>query len=115
MPPASAHGGSLTSSPDPTFTFQVGASSTYQLETFYDSDDPTSYSASVDWGDGNTSAGSITGGSSEGFLVSGTHTYTSTGTYTIATTFTDSNGTLTVDDTAEVDQAPSSPAPRPRP
>ncbi len=106
VPPAGSHGGSLTSSPDPTFTFQVGASSTYQLETFYDSDDPTGYGATIDWGDGNTSDGSITVGSSGGFLVSGTHTYANTGTYTIAVTFTDSNGSLTVDDMAEVDQAP---------
>ncbi len=104
--PANTHGGSLTSSPDPTFTFQVGASSTFQLETFYDSDDPSSYSASIDWGDGNTSAGSITVVSAGDFLVSGTHTYVNSGTYPIAVTFTDSNGSLTVDDTAEVDQAP---------
>ena len=44
------------------------------------------YSATIDWGDGSSSAGSVSTGSGNGpYTVSGSHTYASTGTFTITT------------------------------
>ena len=101
--PGTSSRGSLTSSPDPTFPFVVGVSSTYPLATFTDPNQPGSYSTSIDWGDGNQSSGSITvSNNGTTFAVYGTHTYADVGTFPIATTFTDPNGSLTVTDSAAV-------------
>jgi hypothetical protein len=43
----------------------------------------SAYTASVDWGDGSTSSGSVTDDGSGGFLVAGGHTYAEEGPYTI--------------------------------
>lgn len=49
------------------------------LGSFIDTDDPTatagSFNATINWGDGTTSTGTITANPSGGFFVSGTHTY----------------------------------------
>ena len=51
------------------------------------------FSATINWGDGTTSSGTIGGGPGSGpYTVSGTHTYTSTGAFTITTTITDDGG-----------------------
>ena len=54
--------------------------------------------ASINWGDGMTSAGTVTqpGGVGTVFLVFGTHTYAEEGTYPVTTTVTDSGGSSTV-------------------
>jgi PKD repeat protein len=53
---------------------------------------PANYSASIAWGDGATSAGTVTGGSGS-FTVNGTHTYAEEGSYTAKVTITDVNTT----------------------
>src|SRR5262249_18705008 len=61
------------------------------------------YTATITWGDGHTSAGTITGNGSGGFNVSGTNTYMTDGTYPIAVTITDAGGsTATANGTAYV-------------
>ena len=49
------------------------------------------FTASVDWGDGSSSAGTITGGAGS-FSVAGSHTYAGSGWHTITTTITGSEG-----------------------
>lgn len=54
------------------------------------------FSASIDWGDGSSSAGTIAGGPGNApYTVSGTHTYASTGTFLISTSITDVGGSST--------------------
>src|SRR5262249_61040094 len=49
------------------------------------------YSASIDWGDGNTSAGTISFDSGSGvFTVAGSNTYAEEGNYTVTVTITHS-------------------------
>ncbi len=52
------------------------------------------FTASLDWGDGTTSAGIITAGADGGFDITGTHTYTLAGAYPIAVTVADAGGAL---------------------
>lgn len=60
------------------------------------------FSASVDWGDGQVTAGVITGGA-----ISGTHAYSEEGTYALSVTITDSAGaTVTGGTTVSVADAP---------
>ena len=61
------------------------------------------YGASINWGDGSTSAGTITGPASGVFTVSGNHTYTTANTYKVAVTLThDVSVPTVVNDTAIV-------------
>jgi hypothetical protein len=46
------------------------------------------YTATIDWGDGSTSTGTMSG-SNGAFTVSGKHTYAAAGTYTVTTTVSD--------------------------
>jgi hypothetical protein len=64
------------------------------------------FTAQITWGDGHTSAGTITPNGQGGFNVSGSNTYAQTGTYPITVVVTDSfNGMGTGHGTANV-QAP---------
>jgi cyclophilin family peptidyl-prolyl cis-trans isomerase len=51
------------------------------------------FSASIDWGDGTTSAGNITAGTNGMFNVLGTHTYSSVGNFTATVVITDTQVT----------------------
>lgn len=63
----------------------------------------SSYSATVNWGDGGTSTATVATNPSGGFEVQGTHTYTKTGTFTFTVTINDVGGsTLSVRGTATV-------------
>lgn len=74
----------------------------------------SAYSATIDWGDNNTSTGTINGGNGT-FSVAGTHTYSSSGTYPVSVTITalDTNqGGSTVTDSATITPTPT-PTPTP--
>jgi hypothetical protein len=65
-------------------------------DTGYPGNNAADFTASIDWGDGTTSAGTVSG-SGGSFTVSGTHTYADEGTFTAAVTLTDASpGTATV-------------------
>ncbi|HZU13717.1 MAG TPA: PQQ-binding-like beta-propeller repeat protein [Chloroflexota bacterium] len=75
-----------------------GVSMTRTVLSFSDHDPGCAagdYTATIAWGDGTTSAGTISAGSAAcSFTVSGTHTY-KTGSYTITTTVKDVGGSTT--------------------
>jgi hypothetical protein len=61
------------------------------------------YGASIDWGDGNSSAGTISYESSGSFVVTGSDTYAQAGSYTITITITDVGGSsITITDPVTV-------------
>src|SRR5262245_694156 len=66
------------------------------------------YTAVIAWGDGDTSAGSVSVNSGGGFRVTGSHTYVVTGTYPVSVQITDTVGgaTATALGTANVKDAP---------
>src|SRR5439155_11702070 len=54
------------------------------------------FTATIDWGDGSTTSGTVTGSGSGGFTVNGTHTYAEEGSFTASVTLRDDNpGTAT--------------------
>jgi PKD repeat protein len=75
------------------------------VATFTDqntSDLPSIFTASIAWGDGNTTPATVTGGSGT-FAVQGTYTYLKAGTYSATVTVGDQSGnSFTVTDTATV-------------
>src|SRR5205823_14397087 len=80
-------------------TYAVAATAgppvTARLLTFKDADPNgvvADYTASISWGDGHTSSGTLTVNSSGGFDVSGTNTYARTGTYTTKVLISDAGG-----------------------
>ncbi|CAN7420816.1 ExeM/NucH family extracellular endonuclease [Terrabacter sp. LjRoot27] len=70
----------------PTSAVSVGAPAGVSA-TFTDADRLDTHSASIAWGDGQSSAGTVTGGT-----VSGSHVYTAAGIYTVTVTVTDQWG-----------------------
>jgi len=70
----------------------------------------TDFSATIDWGDGSSSAGTIVGPSvgPGPYTVSGAHTYTTVGPHTITTTIADIGGSTTTAACAGVFVTPSS-------
>jgi hypothetical protein len=70
------------------------------------------FSAIIAWGDGTTSAGTISGGPGTApYTVNGTHTYTTFGLHAINTTITDAGGSTTIASCAPVFVVPASTAP----
>jgi hypothetical protein len=68
------------------------------------------FTATIDWGDGNTTAGTITFNGSGKFAVSGTHTYSQPGTFTVNVTFADdAPGTATATAASTAQVAPGNP------
>ena len=65
------------------------------------------YTATIDWGDGTTSTGTISGPDQSGvFTVTGTQTYAEAGSFTINVTLTHEGApSVTVTDTAAVSDA----------
>ena len=95
-----------------TVTATEGTSFNGKVATFSDPDMGAlegEYSASIDWGDGHTSTGTVSG-SNGWFSVSGSHTYNDevVGSDTITVTITDTDNSAnsaTVTDTATVNDA----------
>jgi hypothetical protein len=84
----------LTAHPVPISVTQ-GSTFHRVVDKFTDADPggtATDYSATINWGDGTTTAGTIGGA----FTVSGTHKYALAGTYTIKTSIADIGGATTV-------------------
>jgi hypothetical protein len=76
-------------------TATVRAPFTGGVATFIDQNpfgDASDFSATIDWGDGATSDGTVTAAASGGFIVSGGHTYSRGGDFTISTTVTSPSG-----------------------
>ena len=66
-----------------------------QVATFADSDPggtASDYAATISWGDGTSSAGTVAAGSGGNFAVSGTHTYASAGSFATSITIADAGG-----------------------
>lgn len=80
----------------PTNTSQAFAGATATFTDQSSTGNAADFSASIDWGDGTSSAGVITGGPGNlPYTVSGSHTYASTGFFTVTTTITDVGGSTT--------------------
>jgi hypothetical protein len=92
------------------FKTTEGALFTATVGTVQDSD-PTAQaknlSATIDWGDGQKSAGAVTAIPQGGFNISGAHVYAEEGTYSFTITVQDNNGHIDSDSAdAEVADAP---------
>lgn len=65
------------------------------------------FTASINWGDGSTSAGTVSGPVGGPFSVAGSHSYAEDGTYTITVTITDDGGSqATAASTASIADPP---------
>lgn len=93
-----------------------GATATATVATFTDPDSTataSNYAATINWGDANSSAGTITSGTT-GFMVSGTHLYAEEGSYSVSVTITDvdnPSSSVTTTSTATVADAQLTAAP----
>jgi hypothetical protein len=66
----------------------------------------SSFTVSINWGDGNTSAGTVTANGQGGFNIAGSHTFATAGVFTVTITVTDANGaSTTITDTITVADA----------
>src|SRR2546426_889233 len=91
-----------------TVTPTEGAAFSGVIASFTD-DDPagtaTDYTASITWGDGHTSVGTVAATGSGGFDVSGTNTYAEEGSDSITVTIADHGASATANSTANVADA----------
>jgi hypothetical protein len=90
-PPPPPPGDPLITATGTTFSATEGTSFSGKVASFHDPDTSATaaeYSATIDWGDGTSSAGTISG-SGGSFDVNGTHTYAEQGSYTVKVTITD--------------------------
>jgi hypothetical protein len=98
-----------------TFTGTEPASVNGTVATFTDPDpasQASEYSATISWGDGNTSTGTISGPAGGPFTVTGSNTYADEGSYATSVTITDTDNTsnsATVTGTATVGDASLTP------
>ena len=77
------------------FSAPAGSAFSGTVCTFSDVDgntDPSAYSASVDWGDGTTTAGTVSAAAGGGFAVSASHTYATAGDFAVTVAVTDTDG-----------------------
>src|SRR5436190_1864650 len=91
-----------------------GASFSGPVATFTEPDasaPPAQYSASIDWGDGSVTSGTVSGPTGGPFTVDGTHTYTEEGSKPVKVTITDnvnSSNQATANGVAIIADAPLS-------
>jgi hypothetical protein len=57
---------------------------------------PVDFTATINWGDGTTTAGTVVTGGGGNFAVSGSHTYATSGPFAVTVTVNDSNPVATV-------------------
>ncbi|MFL6237688.1 MAG: hypothetical protein ACJ76N_31520 [Thermoanaerobaculia bacterium] len=98
-------GSPVTFAPQATLTFSGTVATFTDTNTANVAGD---FTATIDWGDGTTTAGTVSGGGGT-FTVSGTHTYASPGSFPVIVTLTDDppgTATATVTSTANVAAAP---------
>jgi hypothetical protein len=78
-----------------------------------DASPASDFTASINWGDGTSSAGTVNGGLGAQYTVTASHTYAEEGSYKTAITVTDTNlptiNTATADGSATVTDAPLTP------
>jgi virginiamycin B lyase len=79
-PPAKGVGVAVTATSGQTFTGTVARFTGLAMNSL------SSYSASIDWGDGQTTAGTITVNNAGGVDITGSDTYAAAGTFTVSTT-----------------------------
>jgi len=99
---ATASGSASTSVADAALTVSgasvtavEGAGFSGTLASFTDADPSgsvTDYSATINWGDQTSSAGTVTANGSGGFVVSGSHVYAEEGSYSVTVTLSDAGG-----------------------
>ncbi len=92
-----------------TINATEGAPFSGAVAAFADSDGTGTYTATINWGDGNVTAGVVTSTGSGGLLVSGTHTYAEEAAslpVTVVITDTGDSATATANSTAIVADAP---------
>jgi hypothetical protein len=93
-----------------SITTTKGASFSGTVASFSDANPaaaPAEFSAVIAWGDGTTSAGTVTANPAGGFLVSGSHAYAQVGSYAVGVSISDAGGsTATAGGTAAVADAP---------
>ena len=101
---ASVKDAPLTATGVPVSVQQGPTLSNVAVATFTDAggaEPDANYTATIDWGDGTTSSGTV-GGSGSTFTVTGSHTYASQGGHSISTTIKDEGGaTATATSTAQ--------------
>jgi hypothetical protein len=78
----------------PTLSTQAFSGTTASLSDANTLGTAADFTATIDWGDTSTSAGTVTG-SAGSYTVSGSHTYSSTGYFTVTTSITDDGGKTT--------------------
>jgi len=93
----------------------AGAQFSGTVATFSDADPAgtaSDYTATISWGDGSASAGTVAPAPGGGFAVTGSHTYANGGTYPTSIAINDAGGaSATATSSANVAAVPSSPAP----
>src|SRR5205814_1182658 len=83
-----------------TIAAQQGADYSGTVATFTDGNPSSTedeFTATIAWGDGHTSAGTVTANGQGGFDVAGTHTYEEEGFYALTVQVTSAAGTTTLD------------------
>jgi hypothetical protein len=94
----------------PTVSATEGAAFTGVVATFSDADpnaNAKDYTATINWGDGHSTNGSITADPAGGFDVSGTNTYAESGNFPINVDVLDfGGGSQSINNTAKVAEAP---------
>jgi hypothetical protein len=99
-----------------TLSVSEGASYSGTVGSFQDANSSAllgDFTATIDWGDGGTSTGTVTSTGSGTFAVSGSHTYADRGVEGIAVTVTDQGGVTTqIDSSARVADVPANVTPQ---